>query len=109
MLPWIRNERIKGTRVYYYDYIGAIPLKDIFDKEFPDSYLYVYRFAVEVKKGKYRLIEPPNPDEFDFKDPGDILTYLERFNKETRVHEFNSREELISALLSRGIPPPPVP
>lgn len=109
MLPWIRNDRIKGSRVYYYDYIGAIPLKDVLDRDFPDSYLHIYRFAVKVKKGKYFLIEPPDPDEFDFSDPADVLEYLHRFKKETKVYEFVDREEVINALLSRGIPPPPLP
>lgn len=104
MVSWIRNERI--GRIYYYDYRGAIPLRDVFGEDFPDSYLYIYRFAVEVHKGKYRLVEPPDPDEFDFSDPGQVLEYIRRFKRETRVHEFDSREELIQVLKARGIPPP---
>jgi hypothetical protein len=106
---WVRDDRIKGDRKYYFGYRGSIPLKDIFAREFPDSYLHIYKFAVKIDKNKYYLIEPPNPDDYDFHDPLDLITYIYKFKRETRVYKFEDKEELKAALLSRGIPPPPLP
>lgn len=84
--------------VYYYDYRGSIPLTR--------KWLNIFRFAIHVGEKGYYLVEPPDPDEFNFDDEIDRMKYVTRYRKETRVHRFKNLEELLAALESRGIPPP---
>ena len=91
--------------VYYYDYRGSIPLKEVFGRDFPESYLNVCRFIIVIKKNRFILIEPPNPDCYDFSDPDDVISYLHAYREETpsRTYVFQSLEELKAVLEARGI------
>ena len=101
---WVRKADSKN--IYYYDYKGSIDLKQVFGKDFPESYLEVYKFSVRIGNSSFFLIEPPDPDQYDFTDPQDILRYLHIFREKTRVYRFDDVGELKATLEARDIPPP---
>ena len=91
--------------VYYYDYRGSISLKQVFDDKFPDYYLSICKFIVVLGRRRFILIEPPDPDLYDFNDPEDVINYLYARKKETLTYAFSSLEELMAVLEARGIEP----
>jgi len=94
--------------VYYYDYRGAIPLNKVFGGKFPESYLNVCKFIIILGRNRFILIEPPDPDLYDFTDPEDVINYLHAYREETpsRTYVFSSIEELKAVLEARGVEPP---